>query len=615
MSRRWWFVMGKSVHATRFLTIVAREVPDILKPAYGFGGLSLSQLCQPYVDTWLRTRGNVADLVHQFNVFVLKTNMGVELPGGSGAAPGGLVQADVGSLDGRVAAFNYYRNNLGTFVLDKDSEDFANVAAPITGLDRIQAQAFEFVVAMAGQPMVKFAGIQPSGLNASSEGEIRVFYDSIHAAQEDHIRDPLQTVIDFIQLDAFGDIDESIRFSFEPLWAMSEKEIADIRKVEADTDNVYIDAGVLSPQDVRTRVAADLDSGYHGLDADDLPDLEEEEGAGLKPDGKSGESALDRLFDAAAFDAEWEENSHPRADNGQFGSSGSGGASKAEAGSSKSATSTPASDLYAEHAKNAPKTEEARISRGAEIAAEYGATERVAQARERMRAGTPTNASVSVGGHVQPNGKYTDERKALHDKILDEIFTKEAIMASDPEEGQRPVMTVLGGRGGSGKSWLTGKDGPVDSSKSLVIDADHFKGQLPEYEGWNAGLLHEESNHLVDLAAKRSAELGINVVFDATLKSAKSAKDRIAQFEQAGYDIHGHYMFASPETATSRAVGRFVRGGEKGRFVPPEVVMGNTDNEKNFDEAIPLFKKWSIHDNNGSSGGAPRHVASGVNDG
>jgi len=39
-----WFVMGKQIHATRLLTFVGREVPDILKPAYSFGGLSMTQI-------------------------------------------------------------------------------------------------------------------------------------------------------------------------------------------------------------------------------------------------------------------------------------------------------------------------------------------------------------------------------------------------------------------------------------------------------------------------------------------------------------------------------------------------------------------------------------------
>jgi hypothetical protein len=33
-----WFVQGKEVHSTRLLTFIGREVPDLLKPAYSFGG-------------------------------------------------------------------------------------------------------------------------------------------------------------------------------------------------------------------------------------------------------------------------------------------------------------------------------------------------------------------------------------------------------------------------------------------------------------------------------------------------------------------------------------------------------------------------------------------------
>jgi rubrerythrin len=55
-----WFVNGLTVHCSRLLTFVGREVPDILKPAYAFGGLSLSQMAKPYVDNWLRTRQAVA---------------------------------------------------------------------------------------------------------------------------------------------------------------------------------------------------------------------------------------------------------------------------------------------------------------------------------------------------------------------------------------------------------------------------------------------------------------------------------------------------------------------------------------------------------------------------
>ena len=38
--QRWW-VMGQDTHSSRLLTIITRPVPDMLKPAFNFGGISL----------------------------------------------------------------------------------------------------------------------------------------------------------------------------------------------------------------------------------------------------------------------------------------------------------------------------------------------------------------------------------------------------------------------------------------------------------------------------------------------------------------------------------------------------------------------------------------------
>jgi hypothetical protein len=70
-----WFVQGKEVHATRLLTFIGREVPDLLKPAYSFGGLSMSQMVKPYVDNWLRVRQSVSDLISTFSTSDIKTDL------------------------------------------------------------------------------------------------------------------------------------------------------------------------------------------------------------------------------------------------------------------------------------------------------------------------------------------------------------------------------------------------------------------------------------------------------------------------------------------------------------------------------------------------------------
>jgi uncharacterized protein len=276
-----WFVMGKEVHATRLLRFVGREVPDLLKPAYSFGGLALTQLGKPYVDNWLRTRQSVADIISVFSVFVLKTRMVDQ------------INADPESFFRRLDLFTLTRDNRGVLAIDKDLEDFENIAAPLGTLDALQAQTQEHMAAVWGIPLVVLLGIQPAGLNASSEGELKVWREWINAYQEHLFRPHLTTVINFVQLSLFGKVDPEITFDFVPLEQLSEKEEAEVEKVRADTDSVLVEAGIVDREESRQRLADDPDSPYHGLKVEDLPDLPslgEVAGGGEGEPGGGGES-------------------------------------------------------------------------------------------------------------------------------------------------------------------------------------------------------------------------------------------------------------------------------------------------------------------------------------
>jgi phage-related protein (TIGR01555 family) len=260
-----WFVMGKEVHATRLLTFIGREVPDLLKPAYAFGGLSLSQLAKECVDNWLRTRGSVSDLIEAFSIMILSTNMG------------STMQEGEGNVRNRAEFFNVTRNNRGLVVIDKESEDFKNVAAPIGGLSDLQAQSQEHICSVTGIPLVKYTGISPTGLNATSEFEMQAFYEWIKAFQESFLRPNLTRIFHMIQINLWGKVDEDLSFEFKPLYSLNEKEEAERQKTEADRDKVYVDAGVLDPTEVRQRLAEDSDGPYAGIDPDAAPEPPEPE--------------------------------------------------------------------------------------------------------------------------------------------------------------------------------------------------------------------------------------------------------------------------------------------------------------------------------------------------
>lgn len=259
-----WFVMGKQLHSSRLLKFIGREVPDLLKPAYSFGGLSMSQMIKPYVDNWLRTRQAVADLIWSFSVSGLRTNMAAAL------------QADGDELFKRVDLLNALKNNRGALILDKDTEEWFNIQTSLSTLDALQAQTQEHMAAIARIPLVKLLGISPAGLNASSEGEIRAFYDFIASYQTSFFRPNLHRIVGFAMMNIWGEVDPNITFDFEELWSIDEKEQAEVDKIRSETDTVNIDNGSIDPRESRKRIANDPGTQYQGLNVEDVPERGEE---------------------------------------------------------------------------------------------------------------------------------------------------------------------------------------------------------------------------------------------------------------------------------------------------------------------------------------------------
>lgn len=267
-----WYVFQKLTHHTRLKTMIRHEVPDMLKAAFAFGGVSTAQLCEPYINNWISTRDSVKDLIHSFSTSGIMTDM-TNLLAGNGPI----------DIFDRAEFYNEMRDNRGLMLLNKETEEFFQVNTPVSGISDLQAQSEEQMAIVPGIPLVKLLGITPSGLNASSDGEIRVFYDSIAAMQEADLRDEVKEILDIMQLSLFGEIDEAITFDFRPLYQLSEKEQSEVMVNESTAANNYVTMGALAPEEVREKIIADKRMGFNGLSLESEYDLGGEDGE--EPEG------------------------------------------------------------------------------------------------------------------------------------------------------------------------------------------------------------------------------------------------------------------------------------------------------------------------------------------
>lgn len=361
---------------------------------------------------------------------------------------------------------------------------------------------------------------------------------------------------------------------------------------------------------------------------------------------------------------EWAESDHPRGQPGNAGQFGSGGAGTAP---SKTASEKDAEGAET-GSKEAGATKGGKTSQGAPSvtqAQSSSASGGSLKTKAEMHFIPPDkfNAADFARAHDDPNatpetvlanfpedtadkirqavdtlaarkatsdiykrdGVYDAERAELHRRIVIEGVTKrvmdektgelvdrhipgllspDRVAAATPKNGETPTFTILGGRGGSGKSWFKGR--VYDEDSAIVLDSDHIKGLLPEYEGWNAAQVHEESGELFDTVTAMAREMGLNIVHDATMKSPEKAIELATGFKDKGYKLEAHYMHLPRQEAAKRAVSRFL--GKTKRLVPPQVILENTRNEEAFEGARKLADRWSFRDNSGDAG-EPRLIS------
>ena len=300
----WYYVLGRRYHASRFLYFAGNETPLLLKPAYNFFGIPQAQIVLDYVANFVRNRESGQELLNKFSTTCFGTDLSQAL------------QQDGSWADiiNRMKAFNKFRTNNGTFVYNKETEEMTQINTPLSGVREIIEMSMNCLTAVWRIPKVRYLGEGDGGLNASTDGQLRSYYDYIYAMQEKVLTTPYDTIIKILQLNRGLEPDDKLLFKFPYLWEMDEKERAALNKTQADRDAIYLANGILSQEEVRQRLSLDRNSGYTMIDVDDVPEPQEQP---LENTDKEEQDEEDRQAMDMALD-EFIESEHPRDDDGRF---------------------------------------------------------------------------------------------------------------------------------------------------------------------------------------------------------------------------------------------------------------------------------------------------------
>lgn len=271
----WWNIAGKLVHRTHLIVYRTEEVADILKPSYIYGGVPIPQKIYERVFAAERTANEAPMLALTKRLDIIKCDLAQGL-------------AEELTFAQRLQQFANFRDNFGVKAIGL-KEEMSRLDTSLTDLDAVIMTQYQLVAAAANVPATKLLGTTPKGFNSTGEYEESNYHEMLESLQSHALTALIERhhllLIRSTIMPEYGIPIFETTVTWKPLDAMTAKEQAEVNRFKAETGKMLMEAGAIDGTDERERVITDPDSGYTGLNNEDIETGEPVEGVLNEPDG------------------------------------------------------------------------------------------------------------------------------------------------------------------------------------------------------------------------------------------------------------------------------------------------------------------------------------------
>jgi len=152
-------------------------------------------------------------------------------------------------------------------LLDKE-EEYERKTISFATLPEVMQSFLQQFCGAADIPMTRFLGTAPSGLGSNGDHSMANYHDRIASSQTLEITPALYRLDECLIRSALGSRPPEIFYTWAPLEQMSEKELAEIGKMNAETAEILVRTGIFTSTELRAVVGNQLvESGFYpGLD-------------------------------------------------------------------------------------------------------------------------------------------------------------------------------------------------------------------------------------------------------------------------------------------------------------------------------------------------------------
>jgi phage-related protein (TIGR01555 family) len=235
------------IHKSRVIRFDGVDVPYDLMARNGYWGMSVLQPGWRNIRALYTARGYLRSGLHTMTGMILKVNGLTNMLKGAGTPGGGSIAENVRAGVARLR--NNWTNNHWLALDKEDSLDQSNRTA--TGLADMGGLFVDAVVMDYDIPRELLVHELKGALTTGeAAGSIRLYYDHISADQRVRLTPAINRILEMY----FAATDKSIdqwTICWNPLWQQTERELAEVRKFNAEVDNIYFTIGALEAEEIR----------------------------------------------------------------------------------------------------------------------------------------------------------------------------------------------------------------------------------------------------------------------------------------------------------------------------------------------------------------------------
>lgn len=237
---------SQKIHWSHFIRFTGAKLPRRQRVLLqGWGDSQLRRCLEDIKDT-VAAKDGIAELMQSANVDVI-TREGLSED---------LSTDQEEAIIKRYTLFDQMKSIINTALLDGD-EKWERVTLNLSGVAPVIDTLMVWIAGAADIPVTRLFGTSAKGLNATGEGDLKNYYDGIRSQQTSQLDRPMSALDQIMVRSALGTMPDDYNYEWNRLTQPNHKEEAEARKIEAETDIILLDAGVVGRSHVMRRLEAD----------------------------------------------------------------------------------------------------------------------------------------------------------------------------------------------------------------------------------------------------------------------------------------------------------------------------------------------------------------------